>query len=188
MAKVIKYTLDNGVTFSSASKVVSKKWTDGDVEGAFESYLTHKLIDPMAKAGMSKKLRDSWLASIRAGIKTEQEGKTALQEYKNQVSNNIFENVKNQYSGILAYLRSSDNPDVRDIARKIEDLIEETAGWYHEGGAKYMAKQLDKIINDAYELEMMDKALTEMETLMDYYVSSQKQIETAGKFKFQQQE
>lgn len=186
MAKVIKYTLDNGVTFSSASKVVSKKWTDGDVEGAFESYLTHKLIDPMAKAGMSKKLRDSWLRSIRAGIKTEGEGQTALQEYKNQVQNNVADNIKNQYVGVLNYLRQSGNEDVRRIVSKIESLIEEVSGWYHDGSADYLAREIGKILSSADDLT--EEALAEMETATEYFVGVQKQQETTSKFKFQVKE
>ena len=188
MAKTVKYTLPSGVSFSSASKVVSKKWTDGDVEGAYESYLTHKIIDPMAKAGMSKSLRGSWLNSLKAGLKTEQEAMSALEAYRQDVASNIKDNVENQYGSMLYFLRHSMDPVIRQMAKQIEDLIEETAGWYHQGGAKYMAKQLEKIINDAYELDMGDKTIMEMETLMDFYVSAQKQTETAGKFKFQQQE
>ena len=88
--------------------------------------------------------------------------------------------------GVLNYLRQSGNEDVRRIVSKIESLIEEVSGWYHDGSADYLAREIGKILSSADDLT--EEALAEMETATEYFVGVQKQQETTSKFKFQVKE
>lgn len=188
MAKVVKYTLENGVSFSSASKVVRGKWESGDRKGAYETYIQSKYLEPMEKAGMSKALRMSWQRSLESGLRTEEDARNAISEYEREVASNINENLKEQYGTVISYLKDTGDPALRSVVDKIESLIDQVSGWYHKGGAKWLAKEIEKVLSSKEGLELSDKALAEMETAMDYYVDIQDQKETAGKFKFVNQE
>lgn len=229
-----------GIEFASTSKVVAKKASQGDMRGAYEMHLSNTISRQMARADMSKAVRSQWVNSIVEGLRTEEEAKEALKNFKNiekgirtakaeinqerrdimstakeagmskkrrsslkyqlyreGVSNEqaeeivneylrserygkIRENVEGQYQSVLSILRDSDDPDIQEAFRQIEDIMEKYSLIYNLGGAdsaSQMAKEIKKVLENLYYWEeVSEKTAKAINNAVDSYDKVQHQI------------
>lgn len=245
MAYKTKYTY-KGIEFASASKVVAQKAKQGDMRGAYQTYLSNTIIRQMAKNDMSSAVRSQWLTSLENGLRTEEEARQALENFKlvrkgqalerkeyrserreivkeaeragmskksrgslkykmyrkgvtneegreivdtyirDEVAPIIRENIYGQYASVFAVLRDSDDPDLRQLMRDIQDAIDYYSLIYitNKDSQQMLAKELKSLIQNVQYWEgLSEKAVTAIEHAMDSYDKVQAQIAVKNSFK-----
>ena len=245
MAYKTKYTY-KGIEFASASKVVAQKAKQGDMRGAYQTYLSNTIIRQMTKSGMTGAVKTQWLKSLTEGLRTVDEAEEAIKTFsqiqkdtrsqfhetrsarretlkeaeelgmskkrrgslqyqmyrkgttpeegqeivdnylRDEVAPEIRGNIYGQYASVFAVLRDSDDPELREVMKRIEDAIDKYALVYKTGDdtQSVLAKELKGIIENASHWESLsEKAVTAIENAMDSYSKVTAQFVTKESFK-----
>jgi len=144
----ITYTY-NDITFSTASKVVAKMAKSGNLEGAYNRYISDTVGRELRKVDMAKATRQQWMRSIKAGISTAEEAKAAKRAYEQQVGENIEKAIRKQYEDVLSQLKDSNDPALRKIAEKLSEIIEAYSDRYRAENNEKMQQEMQQIIDQA---------------------------------------
>lgn len=245
MAYKTKYKY-KGIEFASASKVVAQKAKQGDMRGAYQTYLSNTIIRQMKKSGMSPTITSQWMVSLTEGYHGYEEAEEALKSFKaiqrdtrqqmkeyrserrevikeaeragmskksrgslkykmyrkgmkneegqeivdtyirDEVAPIIRENIYGQYASVFAMLRDSDDPDLRQLMRDIQDAIDYYSLIYvtNKDSQQMLAKELKSLIqNVQYWESLSEKAVTAIEHAMDSYDKVQAQIAVKNSFR-----
>lgn len=130
-------------------------------------------------AGMSKKRRNSLKYQMyRKGMSTEQAEEIVDEYIRSERYTAIHGNIENQYASVLDILRDSTDPDVQEMIKKIEDIMEKYALQYNMNGgdsASQMAKELKAVIEN---IQYWDSLSEKTASAIDQAMSSFKKIQT----------
>lgn len=245
MSYKTKYTY-KGIDFASASKVVAQKAKQGDMRGAYQTYLSNTIIRQMTKSGMPTQVKNQWLKSLTEGLRTVNDAEDAIKTFsqiqketrsqlretrsarrdtlkeaeelgmskkrrgslryqmyrkgmkpedgqeivdsyiRDEVAPIIKENIYGQYASVFSMLRDSDDPDLKQLIRGIQDAIDYYSTIYvtNKDSQQMLAKELKSLIqNVQYWESLSEKAVTAIEHAMDSYDKVQAQIAVKNSFK-----
>ena len=118
---------------------------------------------------------------------TPEEGQEIVENYlRDEVAPEIRNNIFGQYASVFAMLRDTNDPDLKEVLRMTEDVINKYATVYLTNGESQslLAKELKSILENAVQSETLsDKAVTAIENAMDSYSKVTAQFVTKESFK-----
>lgn len=125
----ITYTY-NGITFSTASKVVAKAAASGNMRAAYNRYISDTVGRAMRGTDMSKAVRAQWRHGLADQILSEAEARAAVKAYKLEVAGKVGDNIRKIYGDVYNELRDMDTKAARKLLKKIDNIIAEYAYSY----------------------------------------------------------
>ena len=125
----VSYTY-NGITFSTASKVVAKMAVAGHMKSAYKRYLSDTVGKQLRTLDLSKANRLQYLRAAEIGKIEPERIVKAVKAYKEIVAMNIADNIKSIYDDVFVQLSGMDNKAARDLIHEIDDIIAEYSNAY----------------------------------------------------------
>lgn len=130
------------------------------------------IIETAETVGMSKKRISSLKYQLYRKGMTLDEAQDIVNQYIRDKGEKIRENIFNQYQGVFDQLRASDDPDVRQVIKTIEDIIDKWVLLAKSPTGEEvvsMTKQIKNAMEGMLEGSASDKVATSIENALDAF-------------------
>ena len=167
MAKTkVTYTY-NGITFSTASKVVAERAASGNLKGAYARYISDTVGRTLRSTGMAKKMRLQYVRAAEVEKLSQQEIRAKARAYQKEVRDILSGRVENQYQDVFSQLKDSSDPEVRKLSRKISTVIRKYSDRYKGDNAEKMNNEIKNIVDQARTAGVSEEGLEDLNKIDD---------------------
>ena len=135
----VTYTY-NGITFSTASKVVAKMAKAGNMKSAYKRSLSDTVGRQLRTLELSEANRLQYLRAAEMGKIEPERIVKAVKSYKEIVAMNIADNIKGIYGDIFNEIRDIDTRAARKLLKEIDNIISKYA-WAYDVQESYEMNQ-----------------------------------------------
>lgn len=152
----ITYTY-NGITFSTASKVVAKRAAAGNLKGAYARYISDTIGRAQRATDMSAKEKKQTKNKIVEGLMSEAQARKEISDYQQKVHDNIEKNLRKIFGDVYDQLRDVDKKKARKMIRELDSVLSKYAWMYDTADYEQMNQELQTII-DKFKEGLTDEA------------------------------
>lgn len=177
----ITYTY-NGITFSTASKVVAQRAASGNIAGAYKRYVSDTLGRSLRAGHQSKGMRQQYLRSVEAGKGSVTEIREKSRELEKIVRDKISGDIQNQYQDVFAQLNDSQDPTVRKLAKRVREIIDKNADKYRPENAMKANRAIMRAIDKA-KTDISEQGMHDLEAVSDTVERIRSQISIKDKMR-----
>lgn len=178
----ITYTY-NGITFSTASKVVAKRAAAGNLKGAYARYISDTIGRAQRATDMSAREKKLTKNNIVEGLIQEAEAREEIRKYREQVKENIENNLRNIFGDVYDQLRDVDKKRARKVIRELDAVLSKYAWMYDTADYEQMTNEMQTIVDKFKAGLTEEEDVSHMQIADETFSTIKKQYETKAEQK-----
>lgn len=180
----VTYTY-NGITFSTASKVVAKRAAAGNLKGAYARYISDTIGRAQRATDMSAREKRLTKQGLVEGTITEAEAREAISKYEQEVHDRIEQNLRHIFGDVYDQLRDIDKKKSRKMLRELDEILSKYAWMYDTADYEQMNQELQTVVDKYRNGLDKEEDLSHLQTAEDTFSIIKKEYESKAKQKLE---